>query len=348
VTGGTIVTDASDSTTKLADQDLGAPEESRIRRPVADRFEAFALPALLVLAALFFTVYGPTSNTFLTTANIQVLLGGQAVVALVALALLVPLCANEWDLSVGGVAGLSATFAASVMSSGSLMGGLLVALGLGVLVGIANALIVTRFKVNAVIATLGMLTILQGVINQKSHGVSIVSNIPQSLVNLGSENWFGIPRITILLAVIALATYYLLEHTPYGRYLYAYGSNPTAARLVGLRTRLLTSSTFVIAGLLAASAGILSVARAGGASPTVGDQLLLPAFAAAFLSAASIKPGRCNVGGLLIAVYFLAVINNGLSLAGAQPYISSYVNGAALIIGVGLATYLGRRRRGES
>ena len=130
MTGGTIVTDASDSTTKLADQDLGAPEESRIRRPVADRFEAFALPALLVLAALFFTVYGPTSNTFLTTANIQVLLGGQAVVALVALALLVPLCANEWDLSVGGVAGLSATFAASVMSSGSLMGGLLMFGGL--------------------------------------------------------------------------------------------------------------------------------------------------------------------------------------------------------------------------
>jgi ribose transport system permease protein len=347
VTGKTIVPEASESTTDSAHAAIDAPAEPRTRRRLVDRLEALALPGLLVLAALFFTVYGPTSKTFMTAANLQVLVGGQAVVALVALALLVPLCANEWDLSVGAVAGLSAVFAASVMSSGSLVGGVLVGLGLGAAVGLANALIVTRFKVNAVITTLGMMTIVDGIVDQKSHGTAIVSNIPQSLVNLGSENWLGVPRIAIVLAVIAIAVHYLLEHTPYGRYLYAYGSNPTAARLVGLRTRLLTSSTFVVAGVLAASAGILAVARSGGASPTVGDQLLLPAFAAAFLSAASIKPGRYNVGGLLIAVYFLAVINNGLSLAGAQPYISSYINGGALIIGVGLAAYLGRRRRGE-
>ena len=344
MTGGTIV---PDSTASLAEQDLGAPEQSRTRRPLADWLEALALPACLVLAAVFFTFYGKTSDTFMTAANIRVLLGGQAVIALVSLAILIPICANEWDLSVGATAGLAAIFAASVMSDGSVVEGVLVAVGLGLLVGIVNALIVTRFKVNAVIATLGTLTIIGGVINWKSHGVSIVSNIPQSLVNLGAENWFGIPRITIVLALIALATHYLLEHTPYGRYLYAYGSNPTAARLVGLRTRLLVASTLVGAGLLAASAGILAVARAGGASPALGDQLLLPAFAAAFLSAASIKPGRYNVGGVLVAVYFLAVINNGLSLAGAQPYVSSFVNGGALIIGVGLATYLGRRRRGE-
>jgi ribose transport system permease protein len=347
VTNGTIVPEALDPTANPVGPNLGAPEESKSRRVLADRLEALALPALLVAAAVFFTVFGSTSNAFMTAANIRVLLGGQAVVALVALALLVPLCANEWDLSVGAAAGLSAVFAASVMSTGSLAGGVLVALALGVLVGVVNALIVTRCRVNAVIATLGTMTIVGGVINWKSHGVSIVSNIPQSLVNLGSENWLGVPRIAVVLAVIALATHYLLEHTPYGRYLYAYGSNPTAARLVGLRTRILVASTFVIAGVLAASAGILSVARSGGASPTVGDQLLLPAFAAAFLSAASIKPGRYNVGGLLVAVYFLAVINNGLSLAGAQPYISSFVNGGALIVGVGLAMYLGRRRRGE-
>src|SRR5205085_12684903 len=134
---------------------------------------------------------------------------------------------------------------------------------------------------------------------------------------------------------------HLLEHTPYGRYLYALGANATAARLVGLRTKVLTSSAFVVAGVLAAVGGILAVARAGGANPHLGDQLLLPAFAAAFLSAASIKPGRYNVLGLLVAVYFLAVINNGLNLMGAQPYVSSFVNGGALIIGVSMANYLG-------
>jgi ribose transport system permease protein len=347
VTTATSISGASDPAAELTDVGPGTSQKARSRGRAADWLEALALPALLVLAGLFFTVYGKTSDTFLTTANLQVLLGGQAVVAIVALALLVPLCANEWDLSVGAVAGLSAVFAASVMSGGSLVTGVLVGLGLGAAVGVANALIVTRFKVNAVIATLGTMTIVNGAINWKSNGVAIVSDIPQSLVDLGSQNWLGIPRVAIVLAVIALGTHYLLEHTPYGRYLYAFGSNPTAARLVGLRTRLLSSSTFVVAGVLAAAGGILAVARAGGASPDVGDQLLLPAFAAAFLSAASIKPGRYNVGGLLVAVYFLAVINNGLSLAGVAPYVSSFVNGGALIVGVGLATYLGRRRRGD-
>jgi ribose transport system permease protein len=88
------------------------------------------------------------------------------------------------------------------------------------------------------------------------------------------------------------------------------------------------------------------VARAGGADPAVGDGFTLPALAAAFLSAAAVKPGRYNVGGALVAIFFLAVLNNGLNLAGAQPYVASYVNGVALVAGVGLAAYLQRRRSG--
>ncbi|HJQ04635.1 MAG TPA: ABC transporter permease [Nocardioides sp.] len=334
------------STTEDDAARLTTGEPDRARRRVIDYLESFALPGCLVLAGLYFALSPSTSGTFLTAANLQVLIGGQAVVATVALALLVPLCADQWDLSVGATAGLGAVYAAVSMSGGSLVKGLVVALAVGALVGLVNALIVTRFNVNAVIATLGTMTIIAGVINLKTGGVAVVSNIPQSLINLGSQTVLGVPKIGVLVAVVALAVHYLLEHTPYGRYLYALGANPTAARLVGLRTKTLTASAFVVAGVLASIAGILAVARTGGANPRLGDQLLLPAFAAAFLSAASIKPGRPNVGGLLVAVYFLAVLNNGLSLAGAQPYVSSFVNGGALIVGVALATYLGRRRRG--
>jgi ribose transport system permease protein len=316
-------------------------------RGVTHLLEAFALPACLVLAAVFFSVFGPTSDTFLTAANIRVLIGGQAVIALVALAVLVPLCAGNWDLSVGAIAGVAAVFAASAMASNSLPVAVLIGLGLGAVIGIFNAVVVTQFKVNAVIATLGTMSLLQGLINLKTSGVAVVSDIPLGLIDLGSGTWAGVPRIAVVLLAVALAVHYLLEHTPYGRYLYALGANATVSRLVGLRTASLGFSTFVVAGVLAAIGGILAIARSGGANPQVGDQLLLPAFAAAFLSAASIKPGRYNVPGLLVAVYFLAVINNGLNLAGAQPYVSSFVNGGALIVGVGLASYLGRRRRGE-
>jgi ribose transport system permease protein len=96
--------------------------------------------------------------------------------------------------------------------------------------------------------------------------------------------------------------------------------------------------------LICGVAGVLQVARAGGADPAIADSLAMPALAAAFLSAAAIKPGRYNVGGVLVAVYLLAVLNSGLNLAGAPDYVSSFVNGAALIAGVGLAVRIGRNR----
>jgi ribose transport system permease protein len=130
--------------------------------------------------------------------------------------------------------------------------------------------------------------------------------------------------------------------------LYALGSNPTAARLAGLRTRLLLASTFICGGLLAAAAGFVQVARAAGADPRVGESFTLPALAAAFLSAAAIKPGRYNVWGTIVALLFLATINSGLNLAGVPPYVNNYVNGAALVIGVGISGFLGRRRAGVS
>ena len=122
------------------------------------------------------------------------------------------------------------------------------------------------------------------------------------------------------------------------------GSNREAASLVGISILKVLFSSFVIAGLLAGMAGALQVARSGGGNPNVGEGLTLPALAAAFLSAASIKPGRYNVWGTLGAIFFLAILNNGLNLAGAPNYVSNYVNGTALIVGIGLAAILGRRR----
>jgi ribose transport system permease protein len=326
--------------------EVRAPRERQpLWKKLLPYLEGYAMVGLLAIAALFFSFYPSTSSTFPTSANINVLVGDQAVIAIVALAALIPLTCNEWDLSVGASAGLAAVFSASVMSHGtSVVLAIIIAILLGATVGIVIALIVTRARVHAVITTLGTATIIDGAINEKTHGIALVSNIPDSVINFGSNNWLGVPRPAYALAVVAVCAYYALNHTPAGRYLYALGSNPRAARLVGLRTKLLLASTFVAAGALAGAAGVLEVARAGGAAPTVGDGFTLPALAAAFLSTAAIKPGRPNVGGTLVAIFFLATVNSGLNLAGAQPYISNYVNGAALIVGVALAAYFGRKR----
>jgi ribose transport system permease protein len=311
--------------------------------------EAYALPLLTVIVGAFFTFWPRTSDQFLTSANLNVLLGTQTVVAVVTLGALVPLIADQWDLSVGVVAGLAAVLMAQALAGGrSLLVSVLVGLLVGGLVGAANALITTRGRVNAVITTLGMATIVEGVVNQRTSGLSVFADIPEGVIRFGTGVWLGLPNTVYAAAALALVVYYLLDHTPYGRYLYAMGSNPSAAVLVGIRTRLVLTGAFVLAGLLAAAGGLLQLARSGGADPNVGTSFTLPALAAAFLSAASIRPGKYNVGGAMVAILFLAVLNNGLNLAGTPPYVGSYVNGGALILGVALAAWLGRGKAGRT
>jgi ribose transport system permease protein len=322
-----------------------AAAAARRKLPWSYYLEAYAFVGLLLAAALFFSLHPDTSDTFPTSANIEVLISSNSVLAIVALAALVPLVCHEFDLSVGAIAGISSIYVAQTLSNGVPVA-LAVALGvgIGVFIGAINALLVTRARVNAVIATLGMAIIIEGVINQNTGGTAVTGNIPGSFTDFGTGTTLGIPRPAFALAAVALAVYYLLAHTPYGRYVYAFGSSRTAAVVAGLRTRLILGMTFVISGALAGAAGVLQVARAGSADPRTGDTFTLPALAAAFLSAAAIKPGRYNVWGTLVAIFFLAVLNSGLNLAGAADYVNSYVNGAALIVGVALSVYLGRRR----
>lgn len=321
------------------------PTRRRLRKPLRSYLEAYAFLGLLVLAFAFFSLWGETAAVFPTTANLQILFGSSTVVAIAALGSLVPLVCNEWDLSVGASAGLSSVFAAVVLTNGtSPVLAIALGIGIGLAVGIVNAILVTRLNVNAVITTLGISIIIAGIITLKTGGVTVAGAIPTGVTDFGTLTWFGIPRSVVALAVVALVVYYLLEHTPYGRYLYALGSNRSAARLTGIRIKLVIGTTFLIAGGLCGAAGVLQVARSGGANPHLADSILLPALAAAFLSAAAIRPGRYNVGGVLVAVYFLAVLNNGLNLAGAPEYVSSFVNGGALIVGVGVAARLGDRR----
>lgn len=335
--------DAGDTTTRL--DTAPTIDRGSIPRRVLKFVEAYALLLMIVAVCIFFAVLPATSDTFLTAANMRILLANQVVPAIIALGALLPLVCREFDLSVGAIMGVTAVFVASMLSGTvSVPVALLGGLAIGSLVGVFNALLVTKAKVNGVVATLGTSTLVAGVVAQKTGGQAIVGDIPAVVTNFGSGTVLGIPTVAWALVIVAAAVYFALEHTPYGRQLQALGSNATAAALVGLRTRMLIGSTYVLAGLLAAIAGIIYVSRAGGTDPSVGPAFTMTGLAAAFLSAAAVRPGTFNVWGTIIAVFFLAVLNNGLSLAGAPPHVADYVNGGALIIGVALATFLWRRR----
>ncbi|MGZ4706320.1 MAG: ABC transporter permease, partial [Acidimicrobiales bacterium] len=146
---------------------------------------------------------------------------------------------------------------------------------------------------------------------------------------------------------VAIVLYYVLEHTPFGRYLQSVGSNREAARLVGLPVERLVLLSFVCSGALAGVAGVLLASHNGSASPQLGTVVTtLGALAAAYLGATSIKPGRFNVLGTLIAVFFLAFTVTGLSLAGVANWINDVFNGAALFVAVLISTIIGRKRAG--
>lgn len=308
--------------------------------------EASALPIMLVLLCVLFTVLPATSDTFPTVDNLRITLGAQAALIVIAMAALIPLICQEYDFSVGAIAGLAAVFAASYMAGGgSILVALLLSIGIGLAVGLVNGLLVTRLGVNSVVSTLGTATLIAGLVALKTNGKSIVSGIPEELTDFVSGTWLGIPRGFYVAIVVTVGVWYLLRQTPWGRYLAAIGDNREAARLLGANIKRRVLVAYLITGAVAGAAALLLIGDTGTASPQVGPGYTLPAIAAAFLSVAAIQPGRFNVWGTLVAILFLGVLNSGLNLAGASPYINDFANGGALILGVALASLLGRNRQ---
>jgi len=190
--------------------------------------------------------------------------------------------------------------------------------------------------VDSFIATLGTSSILQAIGLWISSDQEI-TGLPNSFTKIGSWQPFGIPSSVIFLAIIALITHLVLEHTSFGRQLFAVGRGKEAARLAGVRTQSYTFVALVITAACAGVAGILLASTVASATPDVGPEYLLPAFAAAFLGATQIRPGRFNVPGTLIATYLLATGATGLELAGAATWVPYMFNGIALILAVSLS-----------
>ena len=305
---------------------------------------------LLVLLLASIAVYGlwdKTSATFLTTPNFRNIVGNESVLAVLTLGLLLPLIAGQFDLSVGNVAGLASIISAASYANWGfpIWAGILVGIAVGGFVGMVNGLIITRLRVDPFITTLGTASVVIGVVEWYTNGLSIVQGVPASLVSFGSGNWLGVPSTLYALVLVALVVYYVLDHTPYGRSLNAIGVNRDAARLVGIKVNRAILISFIVSGVGAGIAGVLLLARSGAGNPQVGSSFTLLAIASAFLGATSFRPGRVNVPGTLVAIFFLAVNITGLTFAGVPNYINDLFTGAALVLAVAFATVLSRRRR---
>jgi ribose transport system permease protein len=305
-----------------------------------DRFSGLYVWAALIV---IFGIWVP--DLFLTTINAKIIASSQAVTAIVAMGLIVPVACGAFDLSVAGTLGVAECVVCWSQAHGHGWGvGVVAALAFGLLVGLVNSFVVIKLRVDSFIGTLGMSSLLAAAASWVTGGTQIASGISSSFTNLGQKQVFGLPLPVFYMIGLGIILWWMLEYTPVGRYLYGIGGNPQAARLAGVRVARITTGAFLLSGLVAAFAGVVLAAELGSASPDVGTPYLLPAFSAVFLGATQIRPGRVNVLGTLIAIFLLATGVKGLQLAGAPIYINDLFNGGALIIAVALAA---RTRRGR-
>ncbi len=319
------------------------PARVRTRSLAADLLERYALLAVWGIVVIVFGFLRP--NTFLTTANFSTIFGSQAVLVVLTLALLAPLIAGDYDLSVAatmGVAGMS--LAILNVNHGWPVGlAIAAALAIGLLVGVINGAIVVLLGIDSLIVTLGTSTFIAGVILWISNSQTI-SGVSNNLIDyVVVERLLGIPLAFYYGIALGLVMFYVFEFMPVGRRLLFVGRGRSVARLSGIRVSRLRWGAFVVSGVISAFAGVLYVGTLGSADPTSSLSFLLPAFAAAFLGATTIMPGRFNPIGSIAAVYFLVTGITGLQLLGVQTFVQQLFYGGALVLAVALSQ-LARRR----
>ncbi|HEY1831411.1 MAG TPA: ABC transporter permease [Acidimicrobiales bacterium] len=312
---------------------------------VSTSFERFSGVLLWIVFMAVFTAWKP--HEFFTVSTFHSVAATQAVQGMLALAVLIPLVAGQFDLSVGATANLTGIVAivAQTMWHWPVWAALSIAVLLGFFIGFVNGFIVVKLRVNSFIATLGMGSILSAflvIVTNSEQPAPVNSTL---FNNLSQYSIDGTSIVVFELILLALIVYWVMDWTPAGRRLYATGGNPEAARLSGIRVDRVAWTSLVVAGGIAGVSGIL-FSSLYGPSLSFGPALLLPAFAAAFLGSTQLQPGRFNVWGTLIAIYVLATGVEGLQLVSGQQWLSDMFNGVALILAVALA--VSRERRDQS
>ncbi|QKW08845.1 ABC transporter permease [Streptomyces sp. NA04227] len=335
------------STTTTADPKGGAeePRRSRGRRALAglDSQNISLVGALAVVLVLF----GLLNDNYLSWSNMQVIAEAATITGLLAIVQTVVIICAGLDISVGSQVGVASVVSAMVFTStgSNAFLGMAAAVGVGLLVGLVNGLVIVYGRVNPTIATLAGLAAYKGLAQLLSDGRAqgYVLN-DDTFIFLGRGKIAGLPVMVWILIVVALAVHLLLKYTDIGRNLYAIGGNDTAARLAGIKINKYLICVYALIGVVAAIAGILLTARTGSGQPVSGSEgLELKAITAAALGGAALKGGKGGIGGTLLAVALLGCLENGLTVQGINTFWQNVAQGALLVA----AVVIQQRRSGE-
>ncbi len=283
-------------------------------------------------------------RAFPTTGNFVNVLNQASLAMIIAAGLTVAVIVGELDLSIGFAASLHGILVTGLIVADHLpiAVAILLVIAAGGVIGWINGLIVTKIKVNSVIATLGVGTILTGLAFAYSAGVPIVAGVPEAFLQISLGRWlFGVPNNIVITILVLGALWVLIERTSIGQEIQAVGGNPAAARLSGIDVDRIKILGFIISGMCAALTGILLASRLGSGTASAADSYLLTAFAAVFLGSATLRDGEFHIFGTLIGALIIAFGFNGLNIFGAPTFSQYVLQGAILIVAVGLSS-LGR------
>lgn len=329
-------------------EDTASAAPKKNSRIWARELERYALLIAWVLLILFFSQIAPDS--FLTWSTFSsIIFGSQAVLLVLTLALIIPLTAGDFDLSVAAVLTFSAMLLAilNAQLGWPLWAAFLVCVGMGISIGLINAFFILFFRIHSLIVTLGTASIIQGLILWVS-GSQTLSGVSNTLIEwVIVKRFLQIPMAFYYAIILAAIIWYVFEYTSIGRRLLFVGRGREVARLSGISVTRVRAGSLVASAVLASLAGILNGGTTGGADPLSGLTFLLPAFAAAFLGATAIIPGRFNPIGSVIAVFFLVTGITGLNFLGVDTFVQNIFNGAALIVAVSASQLVrGRQEQG--
>jgi ribose transport system permease protein len=291
------------------------------------------------ILVLLFLVLSVASDSFLTKTNLLNILDQSAAIGIIACGSTFVLIAGGLDLSVGAIFAFSGVLAAEAAGPLGVPGGLLAGVLAGLALGLANGVAVTWLRVNSLVGTLGSALVIRGFAVAIT-GASIILVADTSFGTLGTDAILGIKYSIVVWALFAALLGFVLWRTRFGRHVYAVGGNPEAARLSGVRVELVRTITFGLSGLAAGLAGVLVASRVGTGQADVGTGYELTAIAAIVIGGTSIAGGRGAIWRTVVGVLLLALIGNGMNLLNVAPNYQLVVQGAILIVAVGLDAWI--------
>jgi inositol transport system permease protein len=318
--------------------------------------QKFGVFLFLILLIIFFTSQNPR---FLSIRNLFNILTDVSIYGIMAVGMTLVILTAGVDLSVGAILALCAMCGAAVIKGTgdtrsdtpdphkfwglSWLIALLICVGLGTVVGFIQGKVSTKFRIPPFIVTLGGMTVWRGATLLIGAG-SPISGFDANYGWWGSGSFLGVPVPVLVFLVVAVVGYVALRYTPYGRYVYAVGGNPEAARLTGLRVDRILTSVFAIMGFLAGLAGFIQSARLSSAEATAGLGFELTVIASVVIGGTSLMGGIGGIAGTVVGTLLIGVLLNGLVIMNVNPYYQQIIIGVIIVLAVGFDTYAKSRR----